>query len=122
MTEDNPTFELTDIFQEISHDWQKVIEENIRFILKRENLWQKKYMLCFPAGSRQEISEESYQFDFEIFSDVNTVVASGTCYGSGITLNKDEENQRFEITDMTVEICKGSEILEQNARETVILT
>ena len=82
--DDNPTFELEDIFDEISLDyWTQKIGENIKFILKREKLWQNHFSLCFPAGSYQDICEEHYQFDFEIFSDLNTIIASGLASALG---------------------------------------
>jgi hypothetical protein len=106
--------ELEDIFEEIwfiagkSNDTD-VMEENIIEILKREKLWKKGLSLCFPCGAMAQVNPEegTYQYDFEIFSDPNTIIASGTCYGSGIKTSETETEQKFEVQDMTLEICEG---------------
>jgi hypothetical protein len=96
-------FELEDIFEDISKDWQKVISENIEYVLRREKLWGKNYSICFPIGAINDINcdDEIYQFDFEIFSNLNTVIGSGTSYGKGMNFK-----DTFEIVDMTVEVCE----------------
>ena len=123
-------FELEDIMQEINFNADgiatndlKVIDENIIEILKREKLWKKNYSLIFPIGSTQmldvgntEEDPSTYQYDFEIFSDPNTVIASGTCYGSLLVFNsekKEKHSEGFkdrvesvEVVDMTLEICE----------------
>lgn len=111
--------ELIDILEEINgteeKGWtndQKVIEKNIIYILKREKLWDSKYSICFPCGAFGEIDVEngSYQYDFEIFLDLNTLIASGTCYGSGKDLSDESSEPKistFEIEDMVLQIMDG---------------
>ena len=106
-------FELRDIMQEISinpktgmaiND-EKVFEENIIYILKREKLWKKGYSICFPVGATCSLDvgstdddPSSYAYDFEVFSDPNTVVATGTVTGCLMVYRKsdDEESDDFE--------------------------
>ena len=121
-------FELSDIFGEIKFkkdgtaiNDEKVVEENIIEILKREKLWKKSYSICFPLGANAFIDVRStdndpstYQYDYEIFSDPNTVVASGTCYGNLMVYRKsdDEMSEDYckitsvEVIEMTLEVNK----------------
>jgi hypothetical protein len=113
---DEPEFqeELGDIFEEIwfiagkSNDLD-VIEENITEIMKRHKLWRKGLSLCFPAGAMAQVDpeNETYQYDFEIFSDPQTLIASGTCYGSGRKTSETKKKDTFEVVDMTLEIWEG---------------
>lgn len=118
MTDSEFQAELEDIFEEIwfiagKSNELDVIEENIIEILKREKLWKKGLSLCFPCGATAEVDPNNgaYQYDFEIFSDPQTVIASGTCYGLGMKTSDTKEKQTFEVTDMTLEICEGFEKL-----------
>jgi ribosomal 30S subunit maturation factor RimM len=113
-------FELSDILEEIKINEktglaindEKVIEENIICILKREKLWKKGYMIVFPVGTAQDLDvgstdddPSSYIYDFEVFSDLNTVVASGTVRGCLLVYRKsdDPENDDYcEITGLEV--------------------
>jgi hypothetical protein len=133
-------FELSDIFDDIkfskegiAQNDEKLIEQNIIYILKREKLWKKGFSICFPCGSNQmldindnEDNPSSYQYDFEIFSDLNTVIASGTAFGSIMTSEnpKTQEFQSAEIIDMTCQICECEKrFLEKNGdKELVVFT
>lgn len=112
-------FELTDVMQEIKVNGdgialndEKVIEENIIYILKREKLWKKNYSICFPSGATAYLDVGStdddpstYTYDFEIFSDPNTVVACGSVNGSLLVYRKsdDQENDNYdEVTGLEV--------------------
>ena len=84
---------------------EKVLEENIKYILKREKLWKKGYSICFPVGATASLDvadtdddPSSYAYDFEVFSDPNTVVATGTVTGCLMVYRKsdDEESDDFE--------------------------
>jgi hypothetical protein len=122
-------FQLEDIMEEIKFkkdgtaiNDEKVIEENIIEILKREKLWKRGYSICFPCGAdgyldvgNTEDDPSTYQYDYEIFaSDHNTVLASGTCYGSLLVYRKSNDPEledgegevtSVEVLDMDLEIC-----------------
>lgn len=103
--------ELEDIFEEAS---DKVIKNNIMFILKREKLWDKDFQIIFPVGGFGEIDavNDKYQYDFEVFSG-DCLAASGTCYGQGIQIEDPLGHPTgFEITDMTLEIMEGLKRLQ----------
>jgi hypothetical protein len=124
-------FELGDILEEITFDNngiakndEKVIEENIIYILKREKLWKKNYTICFPVGATSylDVGEgvddpSSYEYGFEIFSDLNTVVASGSVSGCLMAFRErskdgeeieDGEVVSVEVVDMNMSLTEYS--------------
>ncbi len=85
-------FELTDIFEDVN---EKNVAKNIEYLLRRNKLWSPKYHVVFPAGGLQEEKDDSYQYDFEVFSSPNQMKYHGTAYGS---------TQLGEMLDMNVEL------------------
>lgn len=103
-------FELDDIFDKITpQNLDKVAEDNIEYVLKREKFLPKGYSVLvshatglvdyrIPQTEEEEKEEGGfYQVDFEVFSDPNTVKYAGTAYG---------KIEAQEILDMTVDIYK----------------
>jgi hypothetical protein len=99
------TAELEDIFETIS---DQTIKGNIKFILKREKLWDGKFDVIFPVGGFRAFDSENdcYQYDFDIYNG-DCLIASGTCYGQGTM-----DFKVFEIGDMTLEIMEGLKLLK----------
>lgn len=91
-------FELWDIFEDLTDE---SIDENIKYILKREKIWKDGMSIVFPCGalSIRNYEDGFYQQDFEIFApnDFQTILYYGTAYGKFIP----ETNQ---IMDMTIEL------------------
>ena len=107
-------FELEDIFDEIKINYEgiatndeTVLEANIIYILKREKLWKKHYSICFPSGATawldvgsSDDDPSSYSYDFEVFSNPNTVVASGTITGSLMVCRKSEDEESDDYSEI----------------------
>jgi hypothetical protein len=88
--------ELTDIFADVERidsihhqiDYgklNKVVEDNIKFILNRERLLgNDEYIGMHHVSSRQEIDGDSgfYQYDFFIYKGNKRTKFGGTAYGS----------------------------------------
>jgi len=116
----------------------KVMEENIIYILKREKLWKKSYSICFPSGATAylDVGEtdddpSTYEYSFEIFSDPNTVVASGTVNGNLIICRKSDDIETddyneitaIEVIDMEMSIPEYQpRFLDKKDREVVVFT
>jgi len=94
-------FELTDIYEDIEgkspRQIDKIIEKNIKYILKREKLWKSNYEIIIPPGGAiWEFTDDFYQVDFVIMDNKKQeVIFHGTCYGL---------ISHGEIRDMTVEL------------------
>lgn len=143
--------ELEDIMQEVKLDKdgratndEKVVEENIIYVLKREKLWKSSYSICFPAGAtayldvgNTEDDPSTYEYGFEIFSDMNTVVASGFVHGNLMVFreqikNEDGEDEEtedgdvtgIEVVDMTLEVedCMPRFLKREGDKEVVQFT
>ena len=94
MPEDNELeFELTDILESVTSPQmlKRVVTENIEYLLKRERKrgyvnFPKGFSVVIPEGgytTRAETPNESGSFegDFEVFSDPNTIDRYGHVYG-----------------------------------------
>lgn len=81
MLETEFTFELWDILE--SYSDAKIIE-NIKYLMRRENLWKDGMSIIFPLGSYEYRDiEDFYQKDFEVFAeDMRTILYYGTAYGT----------------------------------------
>lgn len=114
-------FDIIDIKNGIPQNDEKVIESNIIYILQRENLWNPKYTIVFPCGSTQSLNAENFQYDFEIFKGLNSVIAFGTCYGSCFFF---KGKKGIEIVDMNLEIASNSKFFKINdiEKEKVVFT
>lgn len=143
MTHEELSFELDDILEDINigkdgiaTNDEKVMEENIIYILKREKLWKKGYLICFPSGAsgygldvgNTDDDPSTYQYCFEIFSDMNTVVATGEVNGQLMVFRKsdDPENDDYnetasvEVVDMNMVIADYMpKFLTKNDKEVV---
>ncbi len=104
---DTMQFELYDIDERASiygRDLERVIEENIRYILEREGLYDPRKIgaIVIPAGGLHwECSGHTcwYSADFEVFDKSgNKILAYGTATGTMIPL--DEET--VSVMDMYV--------------------
>lgn len=124
MKNEEMDFELEDIMEEITFNGdgiatndEKVMEENIIYILKREKLWKKNYEIVFPVGATSylDVGEtdndpSSYEYSFEIFSDPNTVVASGSVSGC-LMVFREQDKDGEEIEDGEI---KSVEVIDMN--------
>ena len=93
----------------IPQNEEKVITENIKYILKREGLWKKGMSVVLPAGGLQilDIENGTYQYDFEVFeSDGNTIAYHGTCYGHGTWFDSEKN---FIVHNMIVTLRRGED-------------
>jgi len=106
MPEDNELeFELTDILESVTSPemLKRVITENIEYLLRREHKrgyvkYPRGYSVVIPEGgytTRAETPNEtgSFEGDFEVFSDPNTIDRYGHVLG---TLSA------YELIDITV--------------------
>ena len=101
-------FELYDILESASiygRELERVLEENIRYVLEREGLYDPKKIgsIVIPAGALHWECEEGtcfYTANFEVFDPSgNRILASGTATG---TMHVYDD--KAEILDMTVAI------------------
>lgn len=97
-------YELTDIFESIdSRTAEKVVENNVVYVLRREGILGKKMSVVVPAGGLVEFYHEDkktgdsgfVQADFEVFRGHQDIVAGGTAYG---------QVSAGELIDLTVEV------------------
>ena len=104
--------ELNDILEDVTVDettkgeidWKKldkVVKENIKEILERENAWKKGFSVDIQevGNARNDTSSEGgyYQFDYQILEDGKKIERSGTVYGS---------ISAGDIIDMNLELYK----------------
>jgi len=92
----------------------KVVEENIEEVLRRNGILERDWDVVIPVGALSDVncSENFYQYDFQVMDEHDNIVFAGTAYGR---LNCDESKYRrtgdecdivAEILDMTVELYK----------------
>jgi len=102
-------FELTDIEEDVYVGWEldRALEENIKYVLKREGLYDPERMgsIVIPMGSLNwECDDEEcwYVANFKVFAkDGNEVLAMGTATGT-MYLIAFPRKDRVLISDMVV--------------------
>ena len=103
-------FELSDILEEASIYGGKLedkLEENIKFILNREKIFEKSWDVVIPSTALSWECEEDlcwYNANFEVFDETKqNIIAYGTASGSMIPVGPEEEKESvMEILDMSV--------------------
>jgi len=92
----------------------KVVEENIEEVLRRNGILERDWDVVIPVGALSDVNcnENFYQYDFQVMDEHNNVIFAGTAYGhlscdkSKYRRTGDECDIVAEILDMTVELYK----------------
>lgn len=80
-------YELSDIFESVNHqNIKRVVEENIKYILKREGLWSPSFNIVIPEGGYEyQLGEVRFSGNFEIFDGHSNIIAYGSVVAQGQT-------------------------------------
>jgi len=101
---DEKEFELMDINETLKGVPVSQMEENVIYILRRENLMPKRGSIVIPEGGYDYgvVDDEEWRFagNFEIF-DMHDILAYGSVVSTGSVF--DDE---IEIRDMTINITE----------------
>jgi len=122
-------FELNDILEEFKTDkdgtivnGEQLIGDNIRYILRREKLWKKNYMMHFgdttiDIGDTED-DPNSYSYEFLIF-DEEGVVAKGCALGNLMVFGRTKQKEYIEVVDMKLELNPTDERFLEKGLEKV---
>lgn len=102
-------YELYDINEIMRNGWDnRVVADNVEYLLKRENLMSHRWRVVIPAGSESiypmEEKDTTGKFiaDFEVFSDPITLVFTGTVRADAFEF-EDGEMELLEIEVFNLE-------------------
>jgi len=118
-------FELTDIFEEASiygRDLERLLEENIRYVLQREGLYDPAKMgsIVIPAGALamrypgEGEATGSITAQFSVFDKTgNRVIATGTVYGTFVPRDGKVELLSIGVAMTTEDVKKLKSLAER---------